>query len=301
MSVLKLLDDHGIQYQTSGHKHCRPGWANMPCCFCTGNPGAHLGVEIDTGRWACWRCGGKSGPVVVAKLLRVPQDQAKALLRKYRGKAGAVSNQNRKIRFKPHRFPSNTTGLTDRHCQYLESRGFEPGKLINQWGLQGTGPISKLDGIDYKFRVIAPIIWNGKQVSFQARDITGKSEVKYLACPMTRETIHHKHILYGDQTAWEHTGICVEGITDVWRLGPKAFAVLGIKYKFKQLLIMAKTFRRIFVVFDDDPQAVQQAKKLVAQLKAAGVPAYHIEIEGDPGGMSQNEADYFVKQLLRRK
>ncbi len=301
MSIIRLFDEHGLQYATEGHKHCRPGWANMPCPFCTGNPGMHLGVEISTGRFVCWRCGGKSGPVAISKLLHVTQDQAKALLRKYRGRARTTTNQNHKIKFKPHRFPSNTTSMTERHMRYLEKRGFEPGKLIDEWALMGTGPISKLDGIDYKFRIVAPILWDHKQVSFQARDITGKSELKYKACPMHRETIHHKHILYGRQEYWTETGICVEGITDAWRFGPQSFGTLGIKYTMQQVLIMVKTFKRVFVVFDDDPQAVRQSKKLCAQLRGAGVDAVHIDIKGDPGGMSQDDADHFVNQLLRRR
>jgi len=60
---------------------------------------------------------------------------------------------------------------------------------------------------------------------------------------------------------------------------------------------MAKLFKRIFVVYDDDPQAVIQAKKLVAELQFRGLKAIRVTIEGDPGSMKQDEADYFVKQL----
>ncbi len=301
MSIVKLFNDHGLQYQTEGHKHCRPGWANMPCPFCTGNPGIHLGAEIGTGRFVCWRCGGKTGYVVISKLLHIPHDQAKTLLRKYRGGAKAIPNQDRKIKFKPHRLPSNTGDMDKRHMGYLEKRGFEPSKLLVEWGLLGTGPVSRLDGIDYKLRIVAPIIWDGKQVSFQARDITGKSDLKYIACPMHREAIHHKHVLYGRQEHWTETGICVEGITDAWRFGHQSFAVFGIKYKIQQVLLMRKTFKRVFVVFDDDPQAVQQSKKLCSQLQLAGVEAVHIDIEGDPGGTSQDDANHFVNQLLKRR
>jgi len=56
-------------------------------------------------------------------------------------------------------------------------------------------------------------------------------------------------------------------------------------------------FKRIFVVYDDDPQAIVQAKKLIAELMFRGVEAIRVSIVGDPGSMKQDEADYFVKQL----
>jgi len=103
--------------------------------------------------------------------------------------------------------------------------------------------------------------------------------------------------LYGKQEYWTDTGICVEGPTDVWRFGFQAFATSGIKYTPAQVRVIAKTFKRIFVVYDDDPQAVIQAKKLVAELQFRGLKAIRVTIEGDPGSMKQDEADYFVKQL----
>jgi DNA primase len=120
-----------------------------------------------------------------------------------------------------------------------------------------------------------------------------------MACPKERELIPHKEILYGRQDKWKDAGICVEGPTDVWRLGVNSFATSGIKYTQKQVREMAKVFKKIFVLFDDDSQAVVQANKLVAELKFRGVNTFRVDIEGDPGGMKQNDADYLIKQLMK--
>ena len=86
-----------------------------------------------------------------------------------------------------------------------------------------------LDNINYSHRIIIPYIWNSEIVSFDARDATNKQLNKYQACPLEREIVEHKRILYGTQEMWTDTGICVEGTTDVWRLGTDSFATSGIK------------------------------------------------------------------------
>ena len=298
MDVIKLYNDFGIPYQSEGHKHCRPGWVNTPCPFCTGNPGLHLGVPLDGGPFVCWRCGPKPPAKAVAKLLNITEPKARSVIKQYQGQSVAKEIK-RKPRKKSHKLPSNTTTLTKRHKQYLYRRNFDPEKLEREWKLMGTGPTAKLDFVDYKHRIVAPIVWNKEQVSFQARDITTKSPVKYKACPEERELIKHKHVLYGKAEKWSDTGICVEGITDVWRLGPKSFATFGIKYTKKQLRIISKSFSRVFVVFDDDLQAIEQANQLIKELHFRGVKAKRIDIKGDPGDMNQDEADYLVKNLLK--
>ena len=162
----------------------------------------------------------------------------------------------------------------------------------------GFCPISQLDGISYKHRIIAPIYWNEERVSFQGRDATDKHSKKYMACPKDRELIHHKEILYGKQSEWGSTGICVEGITDVWRLGTASFATFGIKYTPKQLRLVAKSFERVFILFDPEGTATEQAVKLMNELKFRGLEANTILLDSDPGSMKQEDADYLTKQIL---
>lgn len=300
MDVEQLFRDFSIPYQTEGHKHCRPGWVNTECPFCTGNPGLHLGYDTNDNKFVCWRCGGKWAPKAIAALTRTSLPEAFQIISQY----GAVSYYTKKerkkaIRAKIFKFPSNLTELQENHRKYLEKRNFDPDKLIQEWDLMGTGVSAKLDEINYKHRIVIPFVWNGKVVSFDSRDITNKSQNKYMACPDSRELIGHKQILYGRQEKWGETGICVEGPSDVWRLGYNAFATSGIKYTAKQMRIMAKTFKRVVVVFDNEHQAIAQADKLKADLQFRGVDVIRINIEGDPGALEQSEADYLVKQIIK--
>lgn len=294
--LFKVLN---INYVTEGYKHCRPGWINMECPFCTGNPGAHLGFSLEQEYFHCWRCGGRPLIETLSRLSGLPTGQIRQLLRQYGGRS-RISTSSLKVipRMKAFRFPSGCGPLLTPHSQYLCSRGFDPQKIKYEWQLQGTGPIALLDGQDYKLRIIAPIQWNNKIVSFQGRAISSTAEAKYKACPKNRELIHHKHILYGKQEKWGDTGICVEGITDVWRLGPKAFAVFGINYLQQQVKEIVRHFARVAVVFDDDPQATKQANKLIAELRMRGIEAWRIDIEEDPGGMSEDDARHLVREII---
>jgi hypothetical protein len=198
-------------------------------------------------------------------------------------------------------FPTNVTDfLYESHKKYLSKRDFDPIMLQEIWGIKSLSPDSKLDGISYAHRILIPYNWNGQTVSFDSRDVTGKQSNKYQACPKEREEVEHKRILYGNQEAWGSTGIGVEGCTDVWRLGERACAVSGIKFTHAQVRVIANTFKKFAVVFDDESQAQAQAGKLVAELKARGVHAWKEKIKGDPGGLTNKEAKQLVKTILNK-
>jgi len=297
LNISQLYQDYNIPTAPAEHRHNRPGWVNVTCPFCTGNPGYHLGFNLEGGYFYCWRCGYHYLYRTLAKLLNVSEEEAKRISYQYGGTVRLAREPQVKIRRKAHRLPSDTGELQEQHRNYLIWRHFDPDQLEREWMLLGTGPLAKLDHVDYKHRILAPIIWKGEQVSFQTRDITNKHPRKYLACPQVREIIHHKHILYGRQEMWTDTGICVEGVTDVWRLGVSAFAIFGIKYTGQQVREVARYFKRVAVMFDDDPQAIKQADKLVSELQFRNVEAWNVKIKGDPASLSQEEADYIVKHI----
>jgi len=300
MDIIQLYQDYSVDHKTEGHKHCRPGWVNTPCPYCTGNPGYHLSYNLQNDFYLCWRCGWHPIVPTVALLIHLPRKETEILVKRY----GLLLAKSREIveaknGTKEYRLPSRVFPLEKNHMKYLEGRGFDPVYLQREYYLVGTGPVSLLDGLNYKHRIVIPFIWDGQEVSFDSRDITGKHLYKYLACPLEREKIPHKSILYGKQEHWRDAGICVEGPTDVWRLGFSAFATSGIKYTPKQVREIAKAFRRVAVMFDNDPQAIVQANKLVAELKFRGVDSFTVDVKDDPGSMKQEDANYLVKQLIK--
>ena len=241
------------------------------------------------------------------KLLRITYPQAKNLCQSYKvlRKGSSVENtqlisKHIKIKKKGFKLPSGVTDLQPQHKAYLKKRGFDPQYLIDNWSIKGTSPTSYLDGISYKFRILAPIQWGGKVVTFQARDYTGKQELKYMACPEEREIIHHKHILYGHPSLWtKRRGILVEGIFDVWRLRLSACCTFGTGYTNEQIKLMIKMFDELFIFFDPEPIAQKRANEIKEELSFWGVKCLTMRNAGDkdPGDMKQKDADYLLKEL----
>ena len=62
--------------------------------------------------------------------------------------------------------------------------------------------------------------------------------------------------------------------------------------------LIAKTFKRIAVIFDDESQAIKQANKLVADLQFRNVDAFRIDIKGDPGSMKDDDVKHLLNQIL---
>ena len=300
MDIVQLYQDYSVDFVTEGHKHCRDGWVNVECPFCTGNPGYHLGYNIEENYFHCWRCGGQFIPFALSKILNLPLREINPLIKQYGELSIASPPVKMKLRRKAFKYPSNIQSLGDNHKRYLQDRDFDPDDLIESWDLMATGPISRLDNIDYKHRIILPYHWDDNVVTFDSRSISlsASSDKRYIACPKERELIHRKDILYGRQSGWKDTGIIVEGPTDVWRFGTVSAAVSGIEYTPKQVRLIAKAFKRVAVIFDNQPQAIVQANKLIADLKFRGVDAFRVDIPNDPGSMPQEEANYLLKQIL---
>lgn len=293
----EFFRDNAVNVRTEGHKHCRPGWINMPCPFCTGNPGYHLGYNLSADFFRCWRCGFHSITEVVREIAGVPWGKAKDLTREYwTGSRSLAQDIRKRAAATELKFPSGTEDLSPRHLSYLTRRGFKAVEVRDTWRLLATGPTGP-----YRHRIIAPIRYNRRLVSYQGRDFTGKQREPYKACAIEEEVINHKEILYGLDEVPGREVILVEGITDVWRLGPGAVAGFGIEMKQSQILLLAEKFRKVFVMFDDDPQAVKKAWEISSGLSMVGVDTEICLIEGDPGALEQRKADEYVRQLIGRK
>lgn len=302
MNITHLLQDYGIPHMTEGHQHVTEGWVNVHCPFCPGTPNFHLGIS-PTGGCHCWRCGGHGLRETLSRLLNVPERQVGGILKRYQVRTARVKDAPEpRVSIHPFRFPQPYKSITGPYKRYLARRWFNPERIAEEWRLLQTGPVSYLDGISYSHRILIPIYWEGKVVSFQARDITDKADLKYLACPKTREKIHHKDILYMHPDRPDsRTGIVVEGVTDAWRLGWPAVATFGIEFKMTQVLRLAERFDRLFILFDRETQAQKQARMLAVKLRTLGREV-HIEqiLDGDPGSMNQDDADHLVRQLIGR-
>lgn len=295
--VTALYDEWRIPYITHTN-----GWVNTRCPFC-GDRGAHLGCAPNSLVYNCWRCGRHPAVDTISALLGVPKTEARRIVAAHRKTTPAVTNVaiNRRVVIQPTRLPAPNGPLTPAHRRYLKRRGFDPDRLAADWGLLSAGPIALFENINYAHRILIPVYWGGELATFQARATGGNDDVKYLACPQSRETQPIKNILYIDEQWWATHDQCiiVEGVTDVWRLGPYAGATFGVDFKLEQVMAVPRHMKRICVLYDSEPLAQQRAEQLVIKLRMLGKQAFtHTLPTGDPGDLSQSEADYLVKQII---
>lgn len=277
------------------HKHIRPGWLQIHCPFCPGPRNWHLGFNISRGYTNCWRCGWHSLANTIHTLLECNWHQTQAIIKQY--STGITTN----IPTTEHlpsvsviKLPSSCGPLTAVHRKYLKNRHFNPDKLIHDWQLVGTQHVG-----NYKWRIIAPVYLNSKLVSYQGRDITGKSSLPYMACPTDEEVVHHKHTLYGIDYVVNRKAIIVEGIVDAWRMGRGTVATFGTGYTREQLLMMVKWLRQAFVLYDAEPEAQEIAQQLTAELYGLGIQTENICLgKGDPGDLPNETAAQIKRELL---
>ncbi len=277
------------------HKHSRKGWVNIPCPFCSGNMGYHLGYNLKQGYFRCYRCGWHPIERVIKEVTGIPKHGQKALLGKY-WVADQHDTEQEFVYATEMTWPIGMERLGRKHHLYLMNRGYEPCKLEREWDLMGTNHLDR----DYKFRIIAPVEFEYQTVSFQGRDITGKQSEKYKACAKDKEVMHHKHTLYGvDKAKWDAC-LVVEGVTGVWRFGAGTLGTFGAQYKRSQLRMIAHRYERAFLLFDADEAGFIAQDTMHTELSVLGCDVIIVDLDnGDSGEVDQAEADHFMKENVR--
>lgn len=314
--AIKFLDDYRIRHAPLN----REGWVNIRCPMC-GDHGDHLGINI-SGNCNCWKCGPHKLDTIVTALLLIPSRLAWRIVRQYKTKDDTYIPPVLSVSNKDLRWPMGMGPMSERHRRYLAGRGFDPGLLELVWGLKGT---DRMDP-DYRWRIVAPVIQNGRPVSYQARDITGSHPLRYRACDPENELVPIKQTIYGiDLAAPKGKCVVVEGITGAWRLGPGAVATFGTGWTPQQLHLLGCTFSRVFVFFDPKAKMSDEilieiqgkwerpfgrsiikeeaaefaAERLAKSLRPMGVSAETIWTDDatDPGELSDGDAAALMKEL----
>ena len=289
IDIISLLDDEGIDYKQSGSNVSR-GWVeiNCPFPFC-GDPSYHMGINLEKELFNCWVCGEKGGlPKLISTLLNINYYQAKDLIKKY--ETLEVSEEKEIVKtvdsdlLKP--FDSI---LPKPHRDYLIKRKFDPDFIQQRYLIHSCWKTG-----EYPYRIIIPVIENGRVVNLTARDITDKQKPKYKNLSNEKAVIPMKECLYNIDSV-KGSMLIVEGHTDTWRIGDGAIATMGVEFTVSQLkLINSKNVKRAFVLYDAG--VIKEANKLGNALSPL---INHVEIlhldKGDPGEMSEEE----VKQLRK--
>lgn len=286
IDLLRLLNEVGIEYTTQTNK----GWINIQCPFCS-DSGQHGGLNRAGGYYHCFRCGGHKLEKIIRRLTGYSDEEVEALIFKYSGRGSVVEKINRQ-HAETVKLPGGVLGRN--HRKYLIGRRFNPDELVDKYKIRGTG----ITG-EWAFRIIIPIYFDNRLVSFQGRDVTGKQDLRYKTLDVELSVMDPKSILYNVDNCKTERLILVEGVFDCWRMGDGCAATLGTSMTEKQLRIISTRFRRVSFLFDAEKEAQQRAAAQALRLAALGlqVDMLDTELEHDPGDFTEEETNQVRKEL----
>ena len=254
MDYTELLTSLDIKFLEEGHQHCRPGWVQIDCPFCS--PASNkwrLGLNKTHGYCNCWQCGYHSLVKSLSLSSDVEPHNIYPLLKDIKQVPHTEIPRTGKLII-----PDGVDDLQPAHWRYLRERGYDPKEISNLWGVKGIGIAAELS-----WRLFIPIYLNNQVVSWTTRTI-GDSETRYISAKAEQEAINHKHLLYGENLA-SHVIIIVEGPIDAWRIGPGGVATFGLNISPEQIARMSVYPLRV-ICFDNTKDAQKCAQKLANTL-----------------------------------
>lgn len=324
-----LLDEHRIPYIERG-ANVKRGEVNIRCPFCgSADPSQHMGLNLDTGWYSCWRNrkahSGKSPLRLLMALLHVPYWRAReiaglgddfidpegftALAARVLGRAkteeGQTPSASRFLAF-PREFAPLLGRRCRRHRGYLEDRGFDfIDDLAEDYDLQFAS------AGDWRDRVVIPYKIDRQLVAWTARAIA-PSAIRYRDLEYDECLVPPKETLYNyDAIAKGGKAlIIVEGPLDALKIdhyghgiGVRAVALSTNSVTDEQAYMLEEAedqFENKFVMMDMasglglvDSMRMRQQLAFIRDLQIARVP-YGLK---DAGEMTPKQALRWTEQI----
>jgi DNA primase len=288
IDIIQIYQQYNIKYWTEG-KNVQKGWVNIQCPFCDDKTN-HLGFELNKQYFYCWKCKHKFNDQVF-KALKIPLSEL--------NKHSIFQTQIReKLNEKQTFILPGKEGLNKQAKQYLIKRGYDPDYLIEKYKLRYCDHLS----LSYNFRIVIPIFFEQKIISYTTRDYTDKQELRYISCPKEMEIIHHKHILYNIDNCKNNFIFVFEGNFNVWKMGDNCCSTFGTSYTTQQINLL-KVYEIIIIIFDNEETAQNQAENLGNILSGLGKLVYIIcipKIYNDIAEIPEHKALIFKTKILNK-
>jgi len=311
-----LLDDLGVDYKNTFGSSGRQ--LNVHECPVCGNSKWKVYLNEETGLGNCFRCDAKFNKFSFAQ--EVLAESPKATFEYLKNLAEVIGWQPKREKIEVEQpkkdlldenLPaSRALPIDGMNLVYLTERGIDIA-TASHYGLRysenGTFEYEWNGGAtkqDYSQRVIIPIYdLNGKLVSFQGRDITGRSPRKYLFPPGFAST--GKYLFDGHNAIGAREIVIGEGVFDVMAIklamdqydgrikavgtfGKSLSAVEGdAEDQLGQLLILKKHgLKTITFMWDGESSAIKAAVKAGEKIRTVG---FNVRIAILPPGLDPNE------------
>ena len=297
MNITDLLQELRILYAPAGtHKNVRYGWIGLDCPWCGTIGRQHLGIRLGDLRCTCWQCGGHRLGDTLAAVTGAPIRDAMAWVQRLDRPVGAPDSA-RVASQRPSRLLLPTgmrRALGGPHAIYLRKRGFDPGKIIETWGV---GVIERAARLPW--RIWVPVVERAREVSWTTRAIGDGTGSKYISARPEEELVPIKDVLYGADLASSAVVVC-EGPLDVWAIGPGAVATMGVGYSPVQIWEIGSYPVRA-ICFDSEKGAQRRAERLANTLSGFPGETHVIMLETgkDPPECEPGEIEEIRERFLQ--
>ncbi len=296
MNFVKLFNDYNVEYDTRVNK----GWTNVTCPFCddkTFNGGFNNAGDY----YHCWKCGGHNFKQALARTVNIPFNEIDTLVEQYAGRNSVLNTLNKK-QAKATKLSLPTDTFTQAERKYLKERNFSPKLLHEKYKIVGGGIIGS-----WKYRIIIPLVLNGKIVSWTARTILSKQQQQKLKIPryknlsIEQSVVDPKSVLYNLDHCEDKIAVLTEGAFDVIRMGDGFFCSFGTELTQSQISMIKQRFEKVFIMFDNEEEAQAKARKFGLQIASIGVEVELVDCYGDFNKNDAGELNEKEVQIIRHE
>ena len=234
MDFQKLFEDYNVKYSLKTNK----GWVNTKCIYCGGSS-YKLGFNPKNDFCTCFACGYHNLNDTLCRLLNIQKNELLSVLPKYYGRYSVVSQLNKKT-VSHLQLPSTVFTFAER--KYLIGRNFSPRHLKQKYKIAGGGIYG-----EWKYRIIIPVFFNNKLVSWTARSILDKKTLQALDIPRYKNLSAEKSVIDPKKVLFNYdscgtAAALLEGPFDVLRFGDNSICSFGINLTQEQFYQKQKYF-----------------------------------------------------------
>ena len=296
MNFVKLFNDYNVEYDTRVNK----GWTNVTCPFCddkTFNGGFNNAGDY----YHCWKCGGHNFKQALARTVNILSNEVDILIEQYAGRNSVLNTLNKK-QAKATKLTLPTDTFTPAERKYLKERNFSPKLLHEKYKIVGGGITGS-----WKYRIIIPLVLNGKIVSWTARTILSKQQQQKLKIPryknlsIEQSVVDPKSVLYNLDHCEDKIAVLTEGAFDVIRMGDGFFCSFGTELTQSQISMIKQRFEKVFIMFDNEEEAQAKARKFGLQIASIGVEVELVDCYGDFNKNDAGELNEKEVQIIRHE
>jgi hypothetical protein len=304
--TIRFLEDYNIPYLSSHSILTKDfvGISTCPFCNASGGGKPYFAMRRHSTGTNCWICHTNDFYGAIQRLTGITDYKA---LKDIYNKYGTITNgiytsknhesSNELIKRPAKIDVPGKKILLPQIKSYLKKRDFDPEYIWQKYDLKST-TYDK----EFGYRMVLPIKYENRNVSYTGRDYTDLQDAKYMSCKKELEIIPHKSIFYGIDNVHGKNALWIEGPTDVWRISDGSISSFGTEWTLEQLMLLHNKFENVFIMFDGgEEEATKHAENASVILNSVGTNCEIIDLyeEGDPDELFKDEKEliYLKKEL----